>query len=188
MIIKAADPVGIDIIIQRFQKDLHDHLIDLWGLDQASAKDYLCHDRCYRNQNTDGYLPELYTTKGEYKELMVDDKVKALSFFGIGGNIDYDRENQQNIAQVHLIFFVDLKKLKATEARPDEEVRRDVELHLRAGYMGMNLTGVLIGIDNVFAEYNGWIKDRGIKYRDLQPFHCFRFNFELAYDPAICSC
>lgn len=176
MLVQAPSPKGIDYKLQQFQTRLHTHLITQWALDTL-APDYTCYDRCYRNQNKNGFIPEVYHQNGSYKEVAVDDKVKALSFFGMGEVVDYNTDNNNNTADVHLIFCVDLKKLKGGTARPDEEVRQDVQTFLQHEYFGMMLQGIEIGIDNVFREYTGL----RVKFRDMQPLHCFRFNFRFTY-------
>jgi hypothetical protein len=180
MIIKSPSPFGIDISIQNFQKRLHDALITEWGLDGDSMIDYLCYDRCYRNQRKDGFIPEVYSLNGEYKEVLIDDKVKVLSFFGIGSTSNYIKDEHLNESTVHLLFFVNLKALKSVTTRPDELIRQEIQSLCEAEFNGMELTSIQIGIDNILTEYTG--ADKLIKFRDMNPFHCFRLNFNLTYD------
>lgn len=178
MIIQAPSPVGIDFKLQKLQSDLHAHLISQWSLNANLSTDYACYDRCYRNQTKNGFTPEVYQSNGNYKEVLFDDKVKAFSFFGVGNNIEYKADSNGNIVDVHLIFMVNLESLKGS-GRKDEEARQDVQLFLQHELYGFQLKGIQIGIDNVFNEYSGF--EPKIKYRDLNPFHCFRFNFTTLY-------
>ena len=70
-------PAGIDKLIQSLQEYLYSKLLAKWGLVDA---DYNCHGRAYRNQTTDGYVPESFNASGDYSELFFDDSLKALSF------------------------------------------------------------------------------------------------------------
>ena len=176
MIVQAPSPVGIDFKLQKFQTDLHSHLISGWGLDSVLATDYACYDRCYRNQTKDGFIPEVYQSSGNYKEVALDDKVKAISFFGLGNSIDYDTNSNINVADVHLIFMVNLESIKGS-GRLDEAVRQDVQKFLQHELYGFRLQNITIGIDNVFTEYAGFASR--LKFRDLNPFHLFRFDFEV---------
>lgn len=176
MLIQSPNPKGIDVKLQKFQRDLHTHLIAKWGLD-ANSNDYTCYDRCYRNQKANGFIPEVYNQNGSYTDVVFNDNIKALSFFGLGNSIEYLMSNHSNVASVHLIFCVDLKKLKGGVTRPDEEVRQDVQLFAYLKKYSFIPTSIEIGIDNVFTEYNAL----QVNYKDLQPFHCFRFNFDVTY-------
>src|SRR5688572_23310877 len=102
MLITKTDPKGIDYYIQRLQTALHDRLA--WG------SNYHCHGRCYRNRKNDGFVAEVYQGDGEYKDVYFDDSLSAISFFGISGAIE--KEGVMNTVDVHLVFFVDLSKLK----------------------------------------------------------------------------
>ncbi|HEY1044954.1 MAG TPA: hypothetical protein VGF79_00850 [Bacteroidia bacterium] len=182
MKIQSPTPKGIDYVIQQFQNWLHTQLIARWGLSDVSTTDWLCYDRAYKNQKTDGYVPEVYLTKNEYKEVLLDDKVKVTSFFGVGDTIEVDTQENQNVANVHLIFFVNLKKLKVTDARPDEITRQDVQYFCNQDLYGFTLEGIQTGIEAVLSDYPGFMRESGMKHRDMNPFHCFRFNFSLRYD------
>lgn len=180
MIVQSPTPCGIDISIQEFQNKLHTGLVTAWSLDSVSEKEYLCYDRCYRNQTKNGFIPEVYNGRNEYKQVLFNDKVKVLSFFGIGNSSEYNQFEQLNTTDVHLIFFVNLKAIKGGTGRLDEEVRQDVQSICNREANGLILTSIEIGIDNILSEYSG--ASDLMKYRDLNPYHAFRFNFSLTYD------
>jgi hypothetical protein len=182
MIIKSPSPIGVDYIIQSFQAKLHEYLISTWAI---SDSDWLCYDRCYKNETIDGAIPEVYNTKGNYSEILLNDKVKVQSFFGIDSEVVYDRDEAQNEVDIHLIFMVNLAKLKATDTRPDERVRTEVQAYCNKGMFGMNLNGLQIGLEAIRADYSGFRVD---KLKDMQPFHIFRLNFTLRYDFNIHNC
>lgn len=172
-----ANPVGVDINIKGLQRYLYPQLKTLWGINDDTSFD--SYGRAYRNQTEDGYIPEVYVGLKEYKEVLFDDKLKALSFFGVSEDVSY---SDAATAQVFLIFMVNLDQIKPGVGRNDEEVRNGVQRLLTPAPYGFTMTGFATGIDTVFKEYSGWRKTQGIKYRDMHPLHCFRINFSLLYD------
>jgi len=153
-------------------------------------EDYQAHGRCYRNQKQDGYIAEVYMGGKEYREVYLDDRFKAISFFGltesgIGVKI-------ANTVEVHLIYFLNIDLVKpGILHRADEEVRKDVQALVDTPIFGFTLTGIELGIDRVFQEYAGTILAsranlNGLKFRDMHPYHCFRFDFDLTYNIKQC--
>lgn len=185
MLITKTVPVGIDIPIQKLQIKLHDGLLKKWGIDPLVAvqnEQYVAHGRCYRNKTENGYRADLYTGNGDYVPLGWDDAKSAVSFFGMGTN-----ESKQPTgvkANVHLVFFVNLSKLKPSVAhRADEEVRLDVlGLLMPAVPFGFTLMGTETSVDMVLKEYPASYKGGTLAAVDMQPVHCFRLNFELTYE------
>lgn len=176
------DTPGIDKQIDGLQKLLYPQILELWGLTAEidSPTGYNSYARAYRNQTKDGYVPEVFTGGKDYKEVYVNDRIKALSFFTLGEIIPFTTGQFQ--ANVSLIFFVNLTKIVTGDDRQDEKVRQQiVKLVQGSKAFGFQFTGVEIGIDNVFREYSGFRKNEGIKYRDMHPFHCFRLNFKVPY-------
>jgi hypothetical protein len=173
---------GIDIPIQKFQTVLYNALKAKWPVDDTS---FTMYGRAYRNQTSDGYVPEVYKSKDEYNDSYFDDTLKASAFFGLGEVTKVN--NGDVVANVFLIFMVNLDKVKPATTRNDEEVRIDVEQVILAPLNGFNLTGVITGIDQVFKEYSGYKAVIGVKFRDMQPWHCFRLNFQVQYNIYDCN-
>ena len=179
------NPVGVDIPVQRHQNFLYPELKAVWGINDDTSWD--SYGRAYRNQTADGYVPEVFIGTGnqaaqaDYKEVLFDDQLKALSFYGMDEAARYNTGNA-NVG-IFLVFMVNVQELKpAITWRGDEEIRNDVEKIVQIGRFGMELTGFITGIDQVFKEYSGWRKGQGIKFRDMHPTHCFRLNFNLLFD------
>jgi hypothetical protein len=176
-------PVGIDIPIQGFQSAMYAVLLTKWPVNSSS---FNCHGRAYRNQTADGYTPEVFNGSAntgaiEYTEVYFDDTLKALCFFSVGEQTKYT--DGSTVAKVSLIFMVNVPALKPnTEHRGDEEIRIDVEKFCAAQRFGFIMTGFETGMDTVFKDYSGWKKTSGIKYKDQQPLHCFKINFDLLYN------
>lgn len=187
MLITKTSPVGIDAAIQKLQAWLHTELMGKWGMDTAIAaqnKLYQCTCRCYRNKTASGYVAEVFTGGKEYREVYWDDTLNAISFFGISAIETYEIGETTN---VHLVFFVNLKKLKPSIAhRADEEVRRDVVLLAEKSMYGFKFQSLELGIENVLREYANSYRDDRMRAVDMEPVHCFRLNFELNYSKDIC--
>lgn len=164
---------GIDIPIQKLQTLLYGQILEVWNLEDAAFNMY---GRAYKNQISDGsYVPEVYVSKNEYKDSFFDDSKAVTAFFS------YDNTKLIGLdttAVVSLIFMVNLDKIKPGTTRNDEEARIDIERICIERNYGFFLTGVQTGIDQVFKEYG----IKSIKYRDMQPWHCFRLNFNITYN------
>lgn len=168
---------GIDIPIQKLQTLLYDRIKTLWGV---TGDNFNMFGRAYRNQLQDGYVPEVYVGSNEYKDSYFDDKLAGSAFFG------YETTKLNGLdttAVVSLIMMVNLTKIKPGTTRNDEEARVDIEQICLERNYGFFLTGIVTGIDQVFKEYG----TKSIKYRDMQPWHCFRLNFNITYNIYDCK-
>jgi hypothetical protein len=170
-------PQGIDKQIQAIQTLLYDQLKTAWNLSDNKLAMY---GRAFRNQTSDGYVPEVYTGKGEYKEVFFDDSFSASVFFGVRENITYNKGTAT--AEAFIIFMVNLDKIKRPNYRDDESARIDVEKIMSQIRFGFLMQGFTTGIDSVFSEYQGWRKSKGLKYKDQSNSHCFKLNFKLIYN------
>lgn len=181
MISLKTDPKGIDIYIQSLQKYLYSKLNSIWEL---SDTDFKCYGRAYKNDLGNGYVPEVYLGNNEYKEVMMDDTVKALSFFGVSderkGKFDFTTD-------IHLVFFVDIIKIKPMQYRADEEIRVDVLKLFEVSRFGFELNGFTTSKEQVLKEYTGTRRSESLKYVDMHPKHCFRLNFSLTYKNKFCN-
>jgi hypothetical protein len=163
---------GLDVPIQRFQEYLYGNIPEIWDIDIEAQ--YECFGRAYRNQKGSGYVPELYTGKGNYRDAYFDDRKSALSFFGVEDVQKYD--SVMLSAKVYLVFCVNLQKLYPdVKHRADEEAHRDI-INLSGKRFG-EFTELVTGIDSVFKGYD----TKQIKYRDMHPWHCFRLNYTVKY-------
>lgn len=185
MLIQKTNPVGIDVLIKRFQTVLHSRLIETWGL-VADDPLYRCYGRCYRNQAEDGYIAENYEGENQYKEVYWDDGLKVISFFGMA--VRSDNETGQYVTNVHLVFFLNLAKLKPSIThRADEEVHQDVANAIGKNLHGFQVQSIETGIENILREYPGSRRDDRLKFVDMHPVHCFRINLSVNYNINICS-
>jgi hypothetical protein len=53
-------------------------------------------------------------------------------------------------------------------------------MFLQHGLYGTQLRQIILGIDNVFSDYPGFLNS--VKYRDMNPYHCFRFDLDRIYN------
>jgi hypothetical protein len=178
MLIQSPSPVGKDVAIQRFQTRLHTSLLAAWTA--IDTDKYACYDRCYPNKKVNGYVAEVYNGNNEYQPVYWDDNYSVISFFGIS---DKEVFNMMMEIPVHLVFFVDLSKVKPDNTnRADEEVRRDVLSIIGKGLLGFTFQSLEIRIENVLKEYKSTLVDDRLKTVDMHPVHCFRINLLLKYD------
>ncbi len=185
MLVIKESVIGIDIPIQKYQTVLYNKLKTVWGFTDATFNGY---GRAYRNQDKESgaYTPEIYKGNNEYSDAYFDDTLSGSFFWGMGENIKFAKEGD-NTADVFVIFMVNLDKIKPGTTRNDEEVRNDVERIAIERIYGFYLTGVITGIDQVFKEYSGYKAVKGIKFRDMQPWHCFRLNFQINFNIYDCN-
>jgi hypothetical protein len=179
MLVTKTSPIGIDWHIAQLQSYLHDGLVKRWKVQQS---DYIAYGRCYRNKVNEGYVAENYEGGGTYKEVYWESGQTVMSFFGISGNITHKAPKSE--ANVHLVYFADLSKLKPSIThRADEEVRQDVITLLGYSKFSFVYQGMDFGIENVLREYPGSRRDDRLKYVDMHPVHAFRINLKILFDP-----
>jgi hypothetical protein len=184
MLIQKTNPVGIDASVQRLQAALHGELVKAWGLAGPDDPNYRSYGMIYRNKKDNQYIAEVYTGNNEYKEVYWDDRVSAISWFGLSGNIEL---GVKNTAKIHLVFFVNLAKLKPTVAhRADEEVRNEIANYFGNTRFGASLDTIELWTENVLREYPGSRRDDRLKAVDMHPVHCFRLNLTLLYSKNNC--
>lgn len=170
-------PIGIDYSIQQLQTYLYEKLSDTWDLNESNS---LFTGRCYNTETEDGYIPEIYIANNEYSELLLDDTKKAQMFFTVGETINHVKDDIYE-TDCSIIFMTNVGAIYSS-GRCDEEIRKDVTLLTQKHRYGFYLNDIELGIENVFREYLGWRIKTGMRYKDMQPFHCFRFNFKLTYN------
>lgn len=172
------NPVGVDKQLSLLQTYLYGKLITKWALNDTTFNMY---GRAYNNATSDGYAPEVYIGNNEYNEVFYDDRFFATSFFGKGDEIKINPKAVN--ADVFLIFMLNLNYVHPGVNRNDEECHVDVQQLITPDWGDFSCTGLITGIDKVFAEYSGWRKSKAIKFTDTHPQHCFRLNFKLIYNP-----
>lgn len=181
---------GMDGIIQKAQGVLYKGIKTEWCDELPNEADYECYGRCYRNQVNGGneYIPEVYTSRKEYKEVLFDDRSIITSFFGIG-----ERQETGNglvvDVPVHLILHADICKLEPDFTfRADEMIRQKV-WNIAKTFPSMTIQRQVLGMNNVFAEYRGARVLQGLYAKDMHPLHVWRIDFMAQYyvESGICN-
>jgi len=179
MLIAIDNPAGIDRPILNLQTEIHKQLLVKWGLTGDKANTYEAFGRIYRNKKDNQFIAEAYAGDGEYKEVYWNDELSAISWFGQSNITKLDVRYKTN---VHLVFFVDLAKLKPDiQHRADEEVRNDVQRIVGRGLYGFTYESTEVWLENVLREYPGSRRENRLSAVDMHPVHCFRMNFSLIY-------
>jgi hypothetical protein len=184
-------PKGLDYWIQALQTRLNTHLMSLWDI---ADEQYNCFGRAYRNNTKDGYIPEFYDPNSKsYVSgdggnngggLFYQDSLAAMSWFGLVDPIKVD--NGESTARVHLMFFVDLSKIKvdglaaANGQRLDDACVQDVQNFIQSNGNNFTVHAVWKDIDKVLERYSGSLKKRALQ-DDMHPKFCFRLDLELRY-------
>ena len=181
MLIVRTDPTGLDWYVQKLQTKIHNYLVGASGWNLSDPNKYEAYGRCYRNKAADGYIAEVYKSGSEYKEVYWNDRLTAISFFGISGLIKHSVKHE---AEVHFVMFANLKKLypDATH-RMDEELRQLVYGIIGKSSYGFTVTSIELWLENVLREYPGSRRDKWLKTVDMHPVTCFRINMKLFFDP-----
>lgn len=186
MIISINTPRGIDNAIQKLQGYLQSSLFAIWGidpLDPVASADYIFYPLVYRNQDeNNGYIAELYTGDGNYKEVFFDDQVKkGFSWFGMSPRISAD---VNPAVDIHLVTFARLDELYPSIIhRADNEIREDFIKVFEAPLFGFKLLSTEIWLQNVLKEYPGSRRDNRLRAADMGKNHAFRLNLRLEFTP-----
>lgn len=190
-LIRRTSPAGIDAYIDRLQPNMYIALSKVWGTTDST---FNCYPRCYRNQDTDqkSYTAQLYLGDNQYSpDVYLDDTVAVTSFFGLGIEEPITGENM-NAVSVHVVFFVNLSLIRQSTNRTDAEVRQDVQkvLNSYGAARGFTLTKQSTSLEKVLAEYPGTRQTVALKGKapDMQPYHCFRFDMMVYYQPTHTGC
>lgn len=167
-LITKTDPVGIDIVVNEIQTELQE-------LSWVTAKNgYENMPRAYKNETSNGRVPELYLNNGEYKEVFYNDEFSATSFFmadsvflantGGSGKRNYD-------PTLNIIFQLDLKQCYPSIAhRADEEAHREVILLLENMPYTYRVNQVVVGISEVYED----LRITQVNFDDMHPAHVFK--------------
>jgi hypothetical protein len=183
MIVTLTSPKGINYWINKLQPYLESQLFPKWAGGLASGDpSYRFYPRVFRNQDPGaGYIAELYTGDGNYREVFWDDSLSGLSWFGLGPKLVQD---VQQVADVHLVTFANLKTLyPAALHRADEEIRNDFQDVFKTSPFGFIHLSTEIWLQNVLREYPGSRRENRLIGADMGFVHAFRLNLQLRYNP-----
>lgn len=162
------NPKGIDDQIQTIQNYLYSKLgwsdLELFG-------------RVFKNKRkaSKTIIPEAYIGKGEYREVLTNDKVNAIMFF-----VDDDEHTSQQgftfKTKINLVVIANLKKIYAnTDYREDLQcIQEVVELLQKTGKQVLKIKkGVKASLNEFYHE--------DIAFSNMEPYTCFSLEFEISY-------
>jgi hypothetical protein len=174
-IIRKINPVGVDDPIDKLQVALFNGLT--WS---GSVSGYESYHRGYKNESNDGRLPEVFTSNNDYKEVFMDNKFSATSFFLVD---DRETVGQKVKSEVNIIFQLNLKELyRNITHRADEEARKDVYDVLYSRPDIGKITSIVKGIRNVYED----LRITQVNFDDMQPLHVFKLTMDVHHTMINC--
>jgi len=170
-----ANPVGIDKVIDRIQKLVHDPLLASWGsLD--------VYGRVYRLKDNGNVHFKLYKGNGEYEPLLFSEGNKI--FFVQGDNTVAEGGRETND-----LFMVCNVKLDGVLERNDEEVHSEVVDLIVSKYL-KEYKGCRHGMNELKKLLENEVQGN-FKFGDIHPYHVFIVKLSVKYylinsDPCDC--
>lgn len=175
MLNRKTNPVGVDLVIDKFQTDLYNELTK-----NVNWAGYESYHRVYRNEKGGDTLPEAYTTKGNYKEVLFDDRKSVSSFFLTEERRTYDNATGYYTQDLSVVFQGKLDKLyPSIVTRADEEMIQEIIFAIDRSYWRNRLKEVVTGIDNVYESLK--LSTDKKHTDDMSNYSLCRFNFEITY-------
>ncbi|CAL2077684.1 conserved protein of unknown function [Tenacibaculum sp. 190524A02b] len=156
------NPVGIDLLIQKLQKKLN-HKISYDGMHSFG--------RVYLNEIEGKLVPEYYKGNGEYKEVLLNDRINGNIFFIEDGTTK--KKSSQLITPISLIILLDLEKLSnINDKRIDEEVKTEIYSIIE--------TEKYFQLDEII-KGNDVLKGFKTDLKEIHPYCFLRFNGTMRY-------
>lgn len=172
-------PVGVDYYIQQLQALTYNDLFNSWGSSGLASQQFEVYGRAYRNYKVDGFVPEVFKQGKEYTEVLLNDRLAALMWFGVN-DPETVVDNQQHNFKVSLYGFVNLNLIKPDDngQRVDMEVVNEVVNLIDRRY-GFRVTNVYRNIDKVLEFYTGSKIKEGVRQFNMQPNMSFRVDMDV---------
>lgn len=182
-LVTKTNPVGIDYIIDKIQKALYNFLTTDIGFTK-----YESYHRANKNYKGEDLIAELFTTNGDYVEVLFDDNQNLSSFFLASDKVErpYPDTLEQEIS---IIFQGNLKTLFPSIAhRPDEELKAAIVRGLQSCNYSEYVSEITTGVDNVYSglRFNGDLKEH-IRLDDMSYFHVLRVDMKVQFNIDICK-
>ncbi|QYS85412.1 hypothetical protein JJC03_09185 [Flavobacterium oreochromis] len=168
MIYLIEHPIGIDKEIQKIQSAIYKNIN--WGNIQ-------CFGRVQKNPKGEkGFVAESYVGKGEYKDVLFDDKFNATICF-IEDETHKVSKLGELSTEVKVVFSVDLNKIFHNNSkRMDSEI--EIEAFKLLSKQGMfTIKEIEKEVDTIFKGYD----TSKIKTLNMYPYHTFAIIGELKY-------
>lgn len=159
---------GIDTDIQEIQTYLHEQL--QWG----SVNSY---GRVFKNnlKGKKAIVPEAYIGKGEYKDVLTDDKVNALFFF-VEDEEHKSKEGYLFKTKINIVVIANLKKIFDNSKYREDNQCEDSVISILQG-KGIQVLKIKKGVKAALGEFY----NENISLSNMEPYHCFSLEFDLSY-------
>lgn len=169
------DPVGLDSVIQDLQIYLQNNLPEI----------EFVFGKAFKNETKSGkFIPEIYTGKNEYFEVLQNDNLKSFIFFDVEQNRTSEYNGNTSVYKlntvVRIIVSANLQKIYPELVhRATEELINDIETAVNS-YITDKATwkikGIIEGAKNVYKNYNYEIKD---SKTNMQPYYTVSFEYNV---------
>lgn len=176
MIVAKTNPVGIDILVNDLQSHLENKL---------AFSNWENNHRAYINPKINGqtgFIAEVYTSNGEYRECFYNDYFNATSFFISSDNAQFEQGNRIT-QELSWILQCDLKKLLPNVPhRADEEIRNMVINAFKSWIAIFEINSVVTGVENVYSEFN----TEKLTTHNMSNLYVLRVNLQVKFDSTCC--
>jgi len=181
MILRKQNPVGIDTTIDAIQTKLYKYFTE-----NCKWVKYGSYHRAYKNEKEGQIIPEIYTNKEEYVEVLYNDKYNGTSFF----LSDYESkliDRDQGIYQqgISAIFQLNIKDLYGQIShRADEEAREEITraFKLIEETISHEITGIVTGVNKVYEDLKlNSIFEKDAYRNDMGKKLLLRVNLNIKY-------
>ncbi len=141
-------------------------------LNENGGWDIDIYHKIYRESLSGKYVPHVFLSNNEYKEVFINDKVIG----EVGFYLNNQRIVETNISvDCDIIFSVNLKKIDGGSLQREDE--RAIMMAFNAVNSLADVSSINTELRNVFSEFD----TERIKYRDMHPFLNFSFSFNIIY-------
>lgn len=178
MLVQRSNPIGIDYVICQIQSKIYSYLTEKKGWTS-----YNSYDRAYINYNDKQIIPEIYVGNGEYIDALMNDKIKAMTYFIVEDNRSYSNDKNGFNANISLIFQGNIKSLyPSITHRADEELHKELFNSLKYAYNSAVIESLKTGVDNVYSSFNfdESFKEK-IKNHNIGKYHVCRLDFNINF-------
>ncbi len=155
-------PKGVDVLIQKLQTKIYKY----FNSDAVEG-----FGRIYLNDDNGKKVPEHYLSNGEYKEVLINDRLTGNFFFFEDGLTK--KSSSRLTTPVSLVILLNLEKLSPNfKGRNDEEVKTELYAIIeQCKYF--DLTEIIKG--------NDVLKEFKTDLNDMHPYFFLRFNGNMKY-------
>lgn len=170
-----SNPVGIDEVIDRIQKKIHDPLNLKWGSLDVFG-------RVYKKLDEKGNISlERYVSDNEYKKVLFSEGNKI--FFIQGNNPTINLGQATND-----LWVVSVVKINSTSERDDEKYHIELVNELIKVLGLKSVSGIEYGMGNLKRVVLEPFEEGNFNFSDIHPYHVFMVKTNVNYQLTINEC